>query len=135
MFFNYEARLVGAVSRDYDESFRDKPEGAQIGATVYQRIQQRFITVEGDALVEQPLLNQTVPITVNHKRHVGMGWSSTQKTLEIEEVQERYTRPAGMALANAADTLVGKELYTAVSFGIGVPGATGTTTTGALNNF
>lgn len=135
MFFNNEVKLVGAFDRSYDESFRDKPEGAQIGYTVYQRIQQRFTTVEGDALVEQPLLNQTVPITINHKRHVGMGWSSVQKTLEVEEVQERYTKPAGMALANIVDVLCGAEVFQQVSMTIGLPGVTGSTVTGSLSNF
>ncbi len=86
------------------------------------RIQQRFTVSEGQALQQQAILNQTVPITINHQFHVDMGWSSAQATLEVEEVQSRYTKPAGSSLASKWDVTAGAEVYKSVYFSIGSPG-------------
>jgi len=120
--FDNELALLSQFDRSWDDSFKDKPEGAQIGYTVQARIQQRFTVSEGQALNQQSILNQTVPITINHQYHVDMGWSSAQATLEVEEVQDRYTRPAGQALASKWDATAGQEVYRSVYFSVGTPG-------------
>lgn len=125
--FDNELTLVDQFDRSYSDEFKNKPEGAQIGYTVQARIQQRFTVSEGQALQQQAILNQTVPITLNHQYHVDMGWSSAQATLEVEEVQDRYTVPAGMALANKTDLIAGREVYQSVYLAIGSPGVQITT--------
>lgn len=115
-------KLIGRFDRQWDDSFFNKPGGAQIGDTVQVRIEQRWLATEGQALQQQAILNQTVPITVNHQFNVGMGWSSSQATLEIEEVQNRYTKPAGKRLAAKWDRVAGAEVYKSVYFSIGTPG-------------
>jgi hypothetical protein len=121
-FWKNSIKLVGNFDRSWDDSFRNKPEGAQIGYTVQARIPQRFTVTEGQALQQQAILNQTVPITINHQQNVGMGWSSAQSTLEVEEVENRYTMPAGQSLANKVDVTAGREVYKSVYFSIGTPG-------------
>lgn len=125
--FDNELALLSQFDRSWDDSFKDKPEGAQIGYTVQARIQQRFTVSEGQALQQQAILNQTVPITINHQFHVDMGWSSAQATLEVEEVQDRYTKPAGQSLASKWDSTAGLEVYQAVYFSVGTPGVPITT--------
>jgi coat protein Gp5 len=115
-------KLIGRFDRQWDDSFFNKPGGAQIGDTVQVRIEQRWTATEGQALQQQAILNQTVPITVNHQFNVGMGWSSAQATLEVEEVQSRYTRPAGKRLAAKWDRVAGAEVYKSVYFAVGTPG-------------
>ena len=115
-------KLIGRFDRQWDDSFFNKPGGAQIGDTVQVRIEQRWTATEGQALQQQAILNQTVPITVNHQFNVMMGWSSAQATLEVEEVQSRYTRPAGKRLAAKWDRVAGAEVYKSVYFAIGTPG-------------
>ena len=115
-------KLIGRFDRQWDDSFFNKPGGAQIGDTVQVRIEQRWTATEGQALQQQAILNQTVPITVNHQFNVGMGWSSAQATLEVEEVQIRYTRPAGKRLAAKWDRVAGAEVYKSVYFSVGTPG-------------
>lgn len=122
-FWKNSIKLVSQFDRQWDDSFRNKPEGAQIGFTVQARIPQRFTVTEGQALQQQAILNQTVPITINHQQNVGMGWSSADATLEVEDVQERYTMPAGESLANKVDVTAGAEVYKSVYFGIGSPGS------------
>lgn len=115
-------KLIGRFDRQWDDSFYNKPGGAQIGDTVQVRIEQRWLATEGQALQQQGILNQTVPITVNHQFNVGMGWSSSQATLEVEEVQSRYTKPAGTRLAAKWDRVAGAEVYKSVYFSVGTPG-------------
>jgi P22 coat protein - gene protein 5 len=115
-------KLVGQFDRSWDDSWQNKPQGAQIGYTVQARIQQRWVVNEGQALVTQPILNQTVPISLNHQFQVGMGWSSADDALVVEEVQSRYTKPAGQALANKMDVVAGAEVYKSVYYAIGSPG-------------
>lgn len=121
-YWKNSIRLVGNFDRQWNDSWRNKPQGAQIGDTVQARIPQRFVVNEGQALQQQAILNQTVPITINHQFQVGMGWSSSQAALEVEEVEERYTMPAGVALANKVDVISGTEVYKSVYFSIGAPG-------------
>lgn len=115
-------RLIGRFDRTWDKTWRDLPQGAKVGYTVQVRIPQRFLVTEGQALVQQPILNQTVPMTINHQFQVGMGWSSADDELAIEEVQTRYTKPAGLAVANKWDLVAGKEVFVQVYNSIGTPG-------------
>ena len=115
-------KLVSQFDRQWNNEWENKPKGAQIGDTVQVRIPQRFVVNEGQALIQQAILNQTVPITINHQYQVGMGWSSADTALRVEEVQKRYTKPAGIALANKADVQAGAEVYKSVYYSIGAPG-------------
>ena len=115
-FWENSIKFVAQCDRSWDDSFRNKPDGAQIGYTVQARIPQRFTVTEGQALQQQAILNQTVPITINHQQNVGMGWSSADATLAVEDVTNRYTMPAGQALANKVDVTVASEFYKSVYF-------------------
>src|SRR6185295_17570762 len=120
--FKNNLKLIGQFDRTWDNTWENKPQGAQIGYTVQVRIQQRWVVNEGQALVQQPILNQTVPMTINHQFQIGMGWSSADDALVVEEVQNRYTKPAGRAQANKWDVVAGAEVFKAVYYSIGAPG-------------
>jgi len=121
--FKNHLKLIGQFDRSWEkQNWGNKPEGAQIGDTVQVRIQQRWQVFEGQGLVQQSITNQTVPLTINHQFQVGMGWSSAQTALEIEEVQSRYTKPAGRRMANKWDQVAGAEVYKSVYFSAGTPG-------------
>lgn len=121
--FKNNLKLVGQYDRSYNEIFSgDNSLDSKIGYTVQARKEQRWETFEGQALVVQPILNQTVPITINHQFQTGMAWSSADDRLLVEDVQRRYTRPAGKSQANKWDVAAGAEVYKQVSNSIGVPG-------------
>ena len=121
--FQNNLKLIGLFDRTWEKgAWGNKPQGAQIGDTVQVRIQQRWQVNEGQALVQQAILNQTVPLTINHQFQIGMGWSSSQDALEVEEVQDRYTKTAGRRQANKWDVTAGREVYKSVYFSIGQPG-------------
>lgn len=121
--FKNNLKLVGLFDRTWQKNTWDNlPQGAKIGDTVQVRIQQRWQVSEGQALVQQAVLNQTVPLTINHQFQIGMGWSSSQSALEVEQVQDRYTKTTGRRQANKWDVVAGKEVYKSVYFSIGQPG-------------
>jgi len=115
-------KLIANFDRQWDRTWENLPQGAKIGDTAQVRLPQRFVVTEGQAFVQQAILNQTVPVSVNHQYQVGMGWSSADSALRIEEVQERYTMPAGRALASKADVQSGAEVYYTVYNSVGTPG-------------
>ncbi len=120
--FRNSVRLIGAFSREWDNTWKDLPDGAKIGYTTQVRLEQRDQVFEGQALQISPILNQTVPITINHQFQVAHGWSSADDALVVEEVQERYDMPAGRVMANKWDVVAGQEVYRQVYFQIGSPG-------------
>jgi hypothetical protein len=120
--FKNNLKLIGQFDRSWDSSWENDPGGAKIGYTVQARIQQRWVVTEGQALVEQAIYNQTVPLSINHQFQVGMNWSSADDRLLVEEVQERYTKPAGAAQANKWDVVAGAEVYKSVYYSAGAPG-------------
>lgn len=120
--FKNNTKLIGNFDRQWDENWTDKPDGAQIGSTAQVRITQRWQVTEGQGYQQQAITNQTVPVTINHQFQVGMNWSSKQATLDIEMVQSRYTKPAGLAQASKWDEVAGREVYKSVYNTIGTPG-------------
>jgi hypothetical protein len=120
--YKNHTKLVNNFDRQYDAAWRDLPKGAKIGDTCQARLPWRPIVSEGQAFVPQPIMNQTVPISVNHQYQEGMNWSSADSALRVEEVQERYTMPCGRAMASKADSQAGKEVYWTVYNSVGTPG-------------
>ncbi len=120
--FKNSIRLLGAFTREWEKMWRNKPDGAQIGFTAQVRIEQRWQVFEGQALQQQAVLNQTVPISQNHQFQVAHGWSSADDAMVVEEVRERYDMPAGRAMANKWDVIAGQEVYRSVAFQMGSPG-------------
>jgi hypothetical protein len=115
-------KFVGRMSREYGSAWKDKPDGAQIGATVQVRLPQKWEVTEGQALQQQAILNQTVPVSITTQLQIGMGWSSSESALEVEMVQERYTKPAARAMGNKCDKFAAQQVYQSVYFSIGSPG-------------
>jgi hypothetical protein len=122
MFWKLGVRLIKKTKKGYGKEWQNLPEGAKIGYTVQQRVPTAPTVNEGQALQIQPYINQTVPISLTHQLQVACGWSTADDTVVIEEVQERWTQPAGKSLAAKCDKLFGQEVYKAVYNTIGTPG-------------
>lgn len=120
--FKNSIRLISNFDRGYDRTWENLPDGAKIGYTTQVRIEQRWLVAEGQALQQQPILNETRPITINHQFQVAHGWSSADQSLVVEEVQKRYTMPAGKAMASKWDIVAGQEVYRNVANQAGAPG-------------
>jgi len=119
-YFANSLRGVANFNRSYSDEYVQA--GAKVGDTVKLRLPVQFEAVEGDTLVVQNLLERTVNIVLNRRRHVGFGWSSQQDTLEIQDVRDRYVQPAAETLANAYDRLAMADVYKSVYNAVGTLG-------------
>jgi hypothetical protein len=120
--FVNELGFLSNVNRTYDDQY--EVNGAKVGNTVQARLPQRFTVTDGQALQQQALYDQTVPISLTNQKNVAFGYSSAQATTELQEIRERYIAPAGEALANAADVLAFQAVYRDIYSSVGVPGTT-----------
>ncbi len=123
MFWKNAIRAVKNAKKGYGKEWQNLPEGAKIGYTVQQRVPTAPTVSEGQALQQQPYINQTVPISLTHQLQVACGWSTADDTVVIEEVQERWTQPAGKSLGAKCDILFTQEVYKSVYNTIGTPGS------------
>ena len=120
MFWKNSIKFVGQFDRQWNKEW--SAVATKLGDTIQVRIPQRFVTNEGQALIIQSILNQTVPLSINHQWQVGMEWSSADSALRVEEVQKRYTKPAAYSMANKTDLTAAQETYKQINFSIGSPG-------------
>lgn len=112
MYFVNSLRGVGQFNREYSDEFVQS--GAKVGDTVRVRLPQQFEASDGEALVVQNLLDRTVNVVLNRRRHVGFGWSSAQETTDLQEIRSRYVQPAAETLASVYDRVSLADVYKAV---------------------
>lgn len=122
MYFTNSLRGVGQFNREYNDEFAK--DGGKVGDTVKIRLPQQFEASEGEALVIQNLLDRTVNLIINRRRHVGFGWSSAQATLDLDDVRARYVQPAAETLANVYDRVALADVYKSVYNTLGTLGTT-----------
>jgi hypothetical protein len=122
MYFVNSLRGVAQFDRQYSDEFAR--EGAKVGDTVKIRLPQQWEANEGDAFVEQNILDRTVNLIINRRRHVGFGYTSAQATLDLEEIRDRYVQPAAETLASVFDRLAMADVYKSVYNAVGTPGTT-----------
>ena len=126
-YFANSLRGVAQFTRKYSDEYR--ADGAKVGDTVKVRLPQQFEVSEGDALVLQNLLDRTVNLILNRRRHVGFGWSSVQETTDLDDIRTRYVMPAAETLASAYDRVSLADVYKSV---FNMVGTLGTTPSAAL---
>jgi len=122
MAFTSSLRGVAQFDRSYSDEYVQA--GAKVGDTVKVRLPNLFEASEGEGLVEQNLVDRTVNIVLNRRRHVGFGWSTSQATLEIQDAKERYIQPAAEVLASTYDRVSMGDVYKSVYNSAGTPGTT-----------
>lgn len=109
-------------NRQYDSQFAKS--GAKVGDTINIRKPSRYEVTDGATLNIQDTKDQSVPLTLNHHKHVGLGFSNKDMTLSVDMFKERYIKPAVTALANSVDFTGYSEMYKKVYSSVGVPSAT-----------
>jgi len=119
-------KFANNVTRKYSADF--KAGGAKVGATFNLRLPQRFQTTKGQAFQQQNITDVVVPVTITDQANVGISWSTFSSTLEIEEIQNRYIRPAAVQLANTIDFDGLSRMTATVAHAVGAPGTTPSTT-------
>ena len=113
--------LAKHVNRDYDDRFAVK--GGKIGDTINIRKPARYSVTSGAALNIQDSQDSSVALQLSNQKHVGMAFSSKDRTLSIDEFRDRYIKPAMTSLANDIDYTGHSEMYKQVFSSVGVPSA------------
>lgn len=110
------------VNKQYDDQFAVK--GGKVGDTINIRKPSRYEVSSGAALTIQDSVDQSVALQLDTQNHVGMAFSSKDRTLSIDEFKARYIKPAMTALANKVDYSGYASMYKKVYSSVGVPNAT-----------
>ena len=84
------------MTKDYNKEFI----GKHVGDTVSVRKPQIFTATTGLLFQPQPLTNIKTNITVGDVTGVHWDWDGVEKTLSIDEAQEKYFKPAAIAMAH-----------------------------------
>ena len=113
--------LVKKVNRQYDSSFATS--GAKIGSTLRIRKPNRYLVNDGPNLVVQDNDEDWTTITVSTQKHIGMGFTSAEFALSLDEFKSRYIDPAASQLAATIDADVAS-VYRWIGNSVGTPGTT-----------
>lgn len=109
--------MANCVHREYKKEF------VKVGDTVSIRKPVKFFTAKGATRVNQDIEEKNTSIVISEQDHVSFSIPSVDLTLTIEEMSERYIKPACITLAQTMD-MAGHELYKYVWNSVGTPGTT-----------
>jgi hypothetical protein len=118
--------LAEKVDRQLDEK---NVFSAKVGATAYIRRPVEFRTTTGAEVTEGDISDieeATVPLTMDTHKKIVWAITSTQKTLNVEEITERYIKPTTKKLAQAVEDKIAAEYANIPNF-VGTPGTTPST--------
>jgi len=115
MMFKNNLLMGSKVGRIYQDEF------VKIGDTVSVRRPIEYVVTDGATMVEQDTTEGKFTVKVDKRKHVGMGFTSQDLTLTIDQFSERYIAPAVSQLAHQVDSDL---CNTATSFNnwVGTPG-------------
>ncbi len=101
MEFKNNLVLAKTCNRQYQHLFDNTT-----GRTIRIRKPTRLTSADGATLTTQDIIQRTVPLTVDHRKHVGITLTSEDLTLELDDFQANVIRPAMQTLANDVDTSI-----------------------------
>jgi len=107
MYFVNSLRGVAQFNRQYSDEYP-----------------QQWAVTSGEALEVQNILDQTVNVILNRRRHVGFGWGTQTQTTDLDEIRSRYVQPAAETLASNYDRVSMADVYKAVYNSVGTLGTT-----------
>lgn len=113
------------MSTQYSKEYGKK--SAKVGDKISVKKPQRFETTTGLKYQPQSLLGTKVDITVGDVTGVHFDWDSVEKTLDIDDAQENYFKPAAIALAHAINANAAKYVARNTFNAVGTPGTTPST--------
>ena len=109
LYFKNSVKGVAQFNRKYAAQFEGNP--YKIGQSARVRLPQRWTVADVQGFVQQNILDQVVNVSLTNQKHVDMGWSSSEATVDLDDIRSRYIQPAAESLANAADVLGMNAVY------------------------
>lgn len=112
------------MSKEYSKEFAKA--GAKVGDTISVFKPQRFQATTGLLYQPQPLTNIKTTVTVGDVTNVHFEWDSIEKTLSLDDIQEKYAKPAAIALAHQINANAAQFVAQNTFNAVGTPGTTPT---------
>lgn len=94
--------FVRSINRQYDDSFAKS--GAKIGDTLRIRMPVQYNVTNGATFVKQDSVEQNISLSVTRRKHIGMGFTSNDLTMDIDNFSKRFIEPAMSRLAAEVET-------------------------------
>jgi hypothetical protein len=110
------------MSTEYTKEFGNKAQ--KIGATFNVRKPQRFEGTTNIAYTPESLKNIYTPVTVDKTFGVHFEWSTIEKTLSIQDAQEKYFKPAALRIAHYINQQSAQFAFYNTFNTVGTPGVT-----------
>jgi len=117
-----ESAFLGAINTEYNEEFAKK--GMKAGATVSPRRPVQFRVRSGATASLQDINETSTPITVEPEFGIDFDFTEFDRTLSVDDFNNRYLTPAGKRLATELDTRIATRFYQSVANFSGTPGQT-----------
>lgn len=111
-----KSNFIGTIDRQHDSAFAVS--GAKIGDSIKIRKPNQFTVTDGAILSAQDTTESSVTLQLSGRKHVGMGFTTADLTLSIDDFSQRYIAPAVSTLMAAveADALsMYKDVYNQVA--------------------
>lgn len=111
-----KANFIGTIDRQHDAHFAVN--GAKIGDSIKIRKPNQFVVTDGATLSAQDTTEASVTLQLTGRKHVGMGFTTADLSLSIDDFSERFIAPAASVLMAAveADALsMYKDVYNQVA--------------------
>ena len=110
------------LTKEYTKEFGNKAQ--KIGATFQVRKPQRFEGTTNIQYTPEPLKNIFTTVTVDKPFGIHFEWGSIEKTLSIQDAQEKYFKPAALRIAHYANQKAAEFAYFNSFNTVGIPGET-----------
>lgn len=94
--------VTDKFNRQYDKEFGVK--GRKIGGTCNVRLPPRYLGTFGAALNVEPSTENYVPVSILYQFHVDIQFNTINMLLDIDDFEQRFIRPACMAIGNRIDS-------------------------------
>ena len=117
--------ITSTVNRKYEDRFAVS--GGKIGDTVNIRLPDRALVSNGAALQVQEENQQSVALTINYQKQIGISFTGADLVLKIDEFEENILKPRISQLAADIDFTVATDSYSQIYNSVGTPGTTPST--------
>lgn len=111
-----ECVALRLVNRNLESKF------GEIGDTISVRKPFRVQSTTGRTLGIKPMVDQTVALTIDQQRNIGLRFTTNDRSLSIAQFSERYIKPAVTQIAHQIDLSILTEAVNSTYFYSGTPG-------------
>lgn len=101
MILHEKATFLRSVNRQYDPQFAQS--GAQIGSALRIRKPAQYVAVDGATMTPQDSVEQYTTLNVTSRKHVGIQFTSAEKTLHLNDFRRLILEPAMSTLVAAME--------------------------------